>query len=57
MSGKKTETVGLKSQPGVRVSEVRRIAFTIFQNALVVGVLVFYSKTLLGAAIRGLLSV
>ena len=57
MSETKTETVALKSQPEVRVSEVRRIAFTIFQNALVVGVLVFYSRTLWGATIRGLLSV
>ena len=55
MSEKKTRTVTEALQSGrytVGLTDTRRIACATLQNAVVAGVLLFYSRSVLGAVIR-----
>jgi len=55
MSENKTRTVTEELQSGrctVGLTDTRRIACATLQNAVVAGVLAFYSRSVLGAVIR-----
>jgi hypothetical protein len=46
---------GQQTLQGAGITETRRLAFATLQNAVVAGVLLFYSRSVVGAVIRAFL--